>query len=203
MPRSLGRSLSSIEKSIADAQQKLTDLYRQRKDLEALVLSFQSTPFVQSTLHRLESDFQKMESEPDVAWITIVDKGIHVKTQPIEIEHEGARYMVGAFVIRVSEDGHVSVWSEQPAHPKGIPHPHIAKDGGPCLGNASDVIARAAGEHRYYDTVKLVLRWLKDGYTPELASVKIEEWPVVAAANPIDSSKASRKEAETHDRVSA
>ena len=85
--------------------------------------------------------------------------------------------MVGAYTIGISKFGEVSVWSERPLHPNGIPHPHIAKDGGPCFGNATDAITKAAANHKYYDAIFFILRWLKHGYTPELTAVKIEEWP--------------------------
>jgi len=171
------KSLAGIDAAIEQAQKDMAGLLRSKRELNDYIRTHDQLPFVQEAVARLPGDYRRIKRDPNVAMIAVLKDGIHVDTWPLHVEHEGRRYAIGSFTIRIGRRGAVSVWCETPLHPKGIPHPHIAKDGGPCFGNATSAILQAGAEHRYYDAVTLVLRWLKDGYSPQLASVKIEEWP--------------------------
>lgn len=179
LPLLITADLLNIDRKIEDAQRDLADLVRRKKESLALLEGFKKSTFVAETRGRMPKDFAAIKKDPHVARLTLVEDGFHVETVPIEIEHGGRRYAMGAFTIRVAKRGTVSVWSEAPTHEDGIPHPHIAKEGGPCFGNATRAIADAAGEQRYADAVRYVLRWLIEGYTPAIAAVKIAEWPYV------------------------
>jgi hypothetical protein len=168
---------SESDKRIAEYQLVLAQELRRKLEIETLLRAFLDSPRVSEAVASLPGQYRRIKAEPDVAKLAIVDGGLQVETKPLEIEYQGVRYDLGPFVIRVGRRGVVSIWSESPRHPGGVPHPHIAKDGGPCFGNATDAILKAGADHRYHDAVTLVLRWLKDGYSPQLASVKIEEWP--------------------------
>jgi len=174
----MARDLAKVDANIEQAQRWLAELLRSKRELEEHICAYDLTPFVQVTLKRLPRDYRLIKADPDVAMIAVVSDGLHIETRPLHVEHEGRRYAVGSFTIRIGRKGTVNVWCETPLHPKGVPHPHIAKDGGPCFGNATNAILRAGADHRYHDAVTLVLRWLKQGYAPQLASVKIEEWPL-------------------------
>jgi hypothetical protein len=103
--------------------------------------------------------------------------GLHVETRRIAITHKGRRYDLGRFVLRFGERGAVSVWNEQPTHPKGVPHPHISAENGACFGSATRAIAKACAEMHYAEATRIILSWLTDGYAKETALVKLEEWP--------------------------
>jgi len=184
------KDLAKVDANIESAQRWLAELLRSKRELEEHIQAIDATPFVQATLGRLPRDYRQIKAHPDVAIIAVVNDGIHVETRPLHVEHEGKRYAVGSFTIRIGRKGTVNVWCETPLHPKGVPHPHIAKDGGPCFGNATNAILRAGADHRYHDVVTLVLRWLKQGYSPQLASVKIEEWPLAGPFPSVDAAKA-------------
>lgn len=112
--------------------------------------------------------------------IKIHDGAVHVRTRHIEALHGERSYDLGIFTIQVDPyHGDVAVWCELSTHPDGVPHPHISPDGTVCYGNASRAIATAAGEQRVVDVIEYTLRWLVQGYTPELALYKIEDWPIV------------------------
>lgn len=179
LPKLIREDIANIDRKIQDAQRDLADLTRRKKESQALLDGFANSDFAKGAKERAPKDWAAIARHPLVADVSLVEEGLHVRTVPIEIPHGGATYAFGAFTIRVSKRGTVSVWSEGPTHKDGIPHPHVAKDGGPCFGNASDAITRAGGEQRYADVIRYVLRWLTEGYTPSLAAVKIEEWPKV------------------------
>jgi len=180
----LRKELADVHAKIEEQQRYLAEWYRNKRDIEMMLNSCLTSSFMRDTLARLPDEYRKIRAEPDAAGLWIVDNGLHVETRPLTIVHQGRCYDVGAFVIRIGRRGAVSVWSEQPRHPQGVPHPHIAKDGGPCFGNATEVIAKAGADHRYHDVVTLVLRWLKYGYSPDTAEVKIEEWPFAGEPSP-------------------
>lgn len=180
-PAELRRALVDSEKKILFAQETLVVLLRAKVETEAMVRLFSSTPYVRGILRRLPKDFRKLRALPEVRRVALVDDGIQVETAPVEIEHGGDFYALGSFMIRVNAAGVVTVWNEAPTHPKGIPHPHLTKDSSACFGNATEAILKHASQYRFYDCIMLVLRWLKYGYAPKLALVKIEEWPVTFA----------------------
>ncbi len=123
------------------------------------------------------AEFKTLRSNKLLKVVGILKGGLQVVTHPIVYQHEGKRYRLGTYVIRISKVGQVSVWAESTSHPSGCPHPHIGLSGNPCFGNISIAIDRAAIEHRIVDTIDLVLRWLTEGYDPKLADTPITEWP--------------------------
>lgn len=169
--------IANVDDEIDRLRKKLLNKYKDRQDFVRGVSYIASKQG--QTKETLAAEYQKITNEMNVAGIYLVDEGIHVKTKPLYLEYEEKTYAVGSFVIRISDWGDISVWNEQPLHPAGVPHPHIAKDGGPCFGNATDAITKAAAGHKYATAIRYVLRWLTRGYSPELAEVKIEEWPEV------------------------
>ena len=166
-------------RNIAEFQKLLTEAIQQRNRLKALVDTYEKSPFRTELAARLPREYQQIKKQPDVARVWILDGGLQVETRPIEAEWEGQRYALGAFVIRIGGTGAVTVWSEAPTHPDGLHHPHIGRSGVACFGNATALVAKLAGESRYSECFALVIRWLKTGYSPELAEARIEEWPVV------------------------
>src|SRR5687768_9099652 len=179
LPVLIAADIVNLERKIEEAQRHIAEYTRSKKESLAMLETFSKSTFIKEVHGRLPKDFAAIMRDPNVARLTIVDDGFHVETAPLEILHDGKRYAMGAFTIRVSKRGSISVWSEAPTHKDGIPHPHIAKDGGPCFGNATRAIAEAGGEQRYADAVRYVFRWLTEGYTHALAAVKIDEWPYV------------------------
>lgn len=177
--------LSTLETVIAEDEKKIEHKFREIAELQhgirqyaQLLEIFEAGKISKNVRSRLAEEWKKILALLDVERLAIVDKGLQVYTKPISIEHNGRMYALGSYVIRINSRGLISVWSENPAHPDRVPHPHIARDGSPCYGNATEAIIRAASTHRYADAFGYVLRWLRFGYTPELARVKIEDWPI-------------------------
>lgn len=180
LPAKIRTDIAGYEKEIRRYQEALAITYRNKLEFEAVLALLTPASYAKEIRKRLPADFWLIKKLPQVARVGIVHEGLHVETVPIEIEHAGKRYDLGSFVVRVNAKGMVTVWSEAPTHPNGIPHPHISKDGVACFGNATDAITKHAAQFRFYDCVSLVLRWLTQGYTPALALWKIEEWPEAA-----------------------
>ena len=123
-----------------------------------------------------KKDWMRLHAFAGVQKVSVVDHGIHVETNSLIVACDSVKYRIGSFIIRYCHDG-IFVWSQNSLHKQGIAHPHISESGVVCFGNVGSAITTAAIESRVVDAVELVLRWLTDGYDPELAETKITEWP--------------------------
>lgn len=113
--------------------------------------------------------------------MSVVAHALHVRTK--SVVYEG--YLLGAYVIRFECEPISAIWrvvvysAEEPLHPQNIIHPHIGKDGCVCFGNVGLLIDEALMQQRIPDAISLTLQWLANGYDPEIARHKLEEWPRV------------------------
>ncbi|NQV89817.1 hypothetical protein HQ487_00245 [Candidatus Uhrbacteria bacterium] len=181
----------NCEEEIKRLHARLAEKTRELVLWRGMEEALKKTSYSRATKKRLPKDLQIILNLPDVDRLELFEDAMHVWTRPLVIIHELEAYLAGTFVIRLNKEGGVTVWSEDSTHPDGVPHPHIAKHGGPCFGNAGTAIAKAGGEARYADAVKHVLTWLILGYTPNLATVKIEAWPKVPSMENSDATSPS------------
>lgn len=176
------REIKKIQKDLEVGRLRMTELTRDLRMWISLKEGFHASAFVRTARRRMAGDLQKIMEHPLVAGADFFQDALQVRTVPLTTHHEEAAYHTGPFTIRINKHGKVSVWSEEPTHPSGVPHPHISKHEGPCFGNAGTAIIKAAAEMRYLDTISYILTWLTHGYTHDLAAVKIQEWPIVKAS---------------------
>lgn len=179
LPQHLEKILSNSHIKLLGKFQEVAALQKEIRQNTQLLEVLKSDQYINNARNRLNEEWEKITTLPDIEHLAIIDDGLQAYTKLIIVKYNGAMFNTGSFVIRVSNFGVVAVWSENPTHPDRVPHPHINKNGTPCFGNATEAIIRAAAAFRYADTIIYVLRWLRDGYTPELALVKIEEWPQI------------------------
>jgi len=170
---------------IGEKQRELLALERQLLLLRATAQGFVRSDVYLSAKPRLSKDYRRIQRMPEVALLTLDESGIQVESRTLYHEHEGQRYELGEFAVRVSLTGAVSVWCLRPAHPDGEPHPHYPKHGTPCFGNAVEAIRKAGVEMRVADAFDYVFRWLTEGYCPQTTVRSIAEWPVVPPPRPL------------------
>lgn len=132
--------------------------------------------YYRTAVTRMAEDKTSIQLMPEVEQLVVVDGGVHVYTKPIIVDWQGQQYVLGSYAIRATGTGSVCVWAVETTHPHGVPHPHIAKDGLACFGQATDAIMKASADFRMADVMRYVIAWLVHGYTPDLAEHKIEEW---------------------------
>lgn len=184
--RSIRQNIDLFDREIERHQVELMRAQQNRQRFVMMQRALEDSPSFAALRDRLPSEFLRIVKMPEVEDLSIVDGGIHVRTKCLIAEHDGRRYRLGSYVIRLGDANFLAVWSDVPAHPRGINHPHISKSGAECFGNATKAIARFGGEFRYADLVAMVVRWLTKGYSPHLADTPLEEWPredVAAAAD--------------------
>lgn len=172
--------MQETQAGIAEARKKLAQLLRQEREVREITERVLSKTFMADVAERLPREREAVLAHPLVARLGIVPGGLRVETRPILVPYGGRTYDLGRFVIWIGDDLDVSVWVLEAMHPLGVAHPHIGTSGNPCFGNATEGIAAQVADYRFGNAVTLILRWLAEGYAPEVADTKIEEWPSVA-----------------------
>lgn len=179
----LGLHLASLDVKIKEATERLRALYVE-KETYVRMQAFHKARREEDVREFPKRDWNRMRKHPLVERMLWVDDAVHVHTGPIVFEHDGRRFDLGRFIIRMEAGYTPSVWAIDHKHPARAMHPHISKTGITCFGNISAALAQAAGEGRAADTLDLMLSWLQDGYDPNLADTKIEEWPALEEEQP-------------------
>ncbi len=179
LPQHLELVLANTNMHLLGKFEEIASLQKDIRQYTQILEVLKSGQYVNNACNRLDEEWKKISALSDIEDLAVVDDGLQAYTKPIVMKYNGTMYDVGSFIIRISKYGTISVWSENPTHPNRVPHPHIGKDDVPCFGNATEAIIRAASTFRLADAISYALRWLRDGYTPELALVKIEEWPKI------------------------
>src|SRR5690606_10370607 len=133
--------------------------------------------FQQEVRERLPGELIAMRGLEGVANVEVVDDGIHLTSEPVTLVHEGVRYPMGTFTVRLDpEDCSVEAWNDDPLHPDGHHHPHVANKSLACYGNIGLALTKALAAYRYLDAATIAMRWLWT-YSASTTLYKIEEWP--------------------------
>lgn len=177
------KKLKENEEKTQQLQKELLKCISVQKETTALLDTFSSSSYIRESLERLPGDFEKISHLPEVAKVSLVDEGLHVETGKITINHGGVDYLIAdSYTIRLNKKGEISIWTETSHHKENVAHPHIGRLDNICFGNATMAILKASGEHRIFDTINYLLRWMTVGYTHVLATHKVTEWPTVEEA---------------------
>jgi len=105
--------------------------------------------------------------------VELNDNGVLLATSsPITIEHEGYEFPVGRYEIQIPANGDVRIKALDEHPDAEHPHPHVARDNRPCLGNISADLAKLIGKMRYAEALQLLHSFLSS-YNPENPYEKI------------------------------
>jgi hypothetical protein len=180
VPNMLKKDIEDVDTQVVALRGQIAELLRNRAQLVMTLNGFRSSADLIRAAGRIRHDYDELAALEGLDEFWFQDDAFMARTEFLECHHEGKRYEIGNYGIRVSGSGVVSVWCEEPARADGEPHPHLPLDGAPCYGNAGEAIIQAAAELRLADVVRYVIDWLKYGYSPDTALVRIEEWPLSA-----------------------
>ena len=88
------------------------------------------------------------------------DGTIVATTSPITIEYEGWDFPLGRYTITVDNSSQVNITALD-THPHAkYPHPHVAQDGYPCLGNIAADLPKLLGSMRIAEALQLMYEFL-------------------------------------------
>jgi hypothetical protein len=124
---------------------------------------------------RFERDFDVLVSMPGVRELELGEDQIRIMTEPIVIEHEGARYDIGDFAVEVDLDRGIRIINlRNTSSSTGWDHPHV-QGTVPCLGNLQEGCEILLGQLELVPLVSLLLQFL-DTYDPTTAYGPITLW---------------------------
>ncbi len=97
---------------------------------------------------------------------------LRATTAPVTIEHEGYEIPLGRYEVEIPATGDIRIKALDDHPNADHPHPHVAHDNRPCLGNISGDVAKLIGKMRYAETLQLLHSFLS-AYNPENPYEKI------------------------------
>lgn len=179
MPMLLGARKALVDLEIQTTTEKLRTLYTEKETYSRLAALEKERTDVEKREHPVR-DWPRIKKHPLVERVFVVEgEALHVQTRRIIAEHNGKHFDMGRYIIRLTIGGTPSIWAVDSTHPKRVAHPHISAQSVVCFGNVTTSVTQAAGEGRIADALDIIFRWLTEGYDPNLADAKIEEWPEV------------------------
>jgi hypothetical protein len=103
------------------------------------------------------------------------DGSITAVTSPITIEYDNFRFPVGRYQISIDSKGELKIEALD-EHPNADhPHPHVATDGRPCLGNIAGDIPKMLGSMRVAEALQVLYEFLCE-YNPDNPYEKISSF---------------------------
>ena len=108
--------------------------------------------------------------------IQVVEGVLRAVTAPVEILWGGYTYEMGRYIISIPlGEGRLTIKPRDDNEVEGYPHPHVAADGTPCLGNIGATVAQLLGEGEHFQLVTTLLEFLRS-YNPDNPYLRIERW---------------------------
>ncbi len=111
--------------------------------------------------------FTSIEPQPDGELAAV--------TGPVSIDYNDWQFSVGSYSIRINAEGNIRI-EPLDEHPNAdCPHPHVATDGSPCLGNIASEIPKLIGSMRMAEALQLLYQFLSS-YNPDSPYEKISHY---------------------------
>lgn len=161
-------------REVKGAEQKLIQLDKAKPDAEAMY----------------KEEYKKFLSVPEVKAISSDREGvIQVFTNMIYVIHDGVKYKIGEFRIDIYINGgnggikffNLTNRGDGPGGMSGYNthHPHVERDGTPCLGTISSAIPQLIGEYQFAVVAIVAIQYLKSVNVDDPAGAGIYKWPKV------------------------
>ncbi len=108
--------------------------------------------------------------------VEVLDGFLRAVTAPVEIIRDEYTYEMGRYIISIPlGEGRLTIRHHDGSEVEGFPHPHIATDGAPCLGNVGATVAQLLGEGEHFQLVVTLLEFLRS-YNPDNPYLRLERW---------------------------
>jgi len=155
--------LSQKQREAEQAYYTVLDFERERPVLdEEIALLTKLAARETSSLARAQAKaLMQLQSAGQFSRVAMDDKGVVLATTaPITIDHEGYEFPLGRYEIQIPANGDVRIKALD-EHPNAEhPHPHVARDYRPCLGNIAGDLAKLIGKMRYAEALQLLHTFL-------------------------------------------
>lgn len=138
-------------------------------------------------------EFNRIISNPSIISLSVVDGILSVETDVISVVSCDIEYSVGRFRIEIHPQGYICSNGEYlyvkffnldkilESHNDGrtFHHPHVFKDGIPCLGNVKNVIRILVNVLRYEDCIDVCLQYLRSYTDDDHGALHPKYWSIV------------------------
>jgi len=168
-----------LQKRIYQREEELTDGERKANEAYYTILEFESKkPVIQKELEflkRLEKRGQprlfrqqaqaliELQASGQYNSIEAGDDGsISATTGPITIEYDNWQFPLGRYRVDIEPKGSVSIEALDPHPDAEYPHPHVATDSHPCLGNIAADIPKMIGSLRIAEALQVLYQFLSE-----------------------------------------
>lgn len=138
----LSGRLANTERRLLQSERRLADLERQQRSTELLA-----------------REYDRLAALPGLAHAEVQGNGLCLYTEPITVEHQGRRFLLGRFRIEIHHDGRVLLLNLT-HRTQGYDHPHI-EAGRPCLGNVQEGLRRLLAQRELVAAASLILLYLQ------------------------------------------
>lgn len=181
----LGGQIVLTEEQLAAAEQRVAALSKEL--VQAVSTVHKARKQSKTTQASAGADLEAREREYEdvlqmrlVRAIEVEGSRITILTEPIAVEHEGRRYLIGEFSLEVDLNGTITIRNLSNTIRKGgWEHPHV-QGGLPCLGNVRDGMMKLLGEGALVPLTSILIQFL-ESYEPETAYSTIESWEQVSS----------------------
>lgn len=179
------RSITEREEELSDSQHKADQAYYTILDFE------RRKPVIEKELKYLKKLEQirkprlfrkqahaliELQASGQYIAITANDDGsISATTTPITIEYDGWQFPLGRYDINIDPKGDIKIEALDPPTDTDNPHPHVATDGRPCLGNIAADIPKMLGSMRIAEALQVLYEFLCE-YNPDSPHERISRF---------------------------
>jgi len=175
--------VSGVKKHIAEREQELRESeYESEQAYYKIIECERKKPIIQQELEFLKKlaeineprlfrvqahTLVELEASGQFTSILVTDTGrLSATTTAITIEHDGWRFPMGRYVINLDLSGDVVIEALDSHSNAEHPHPHVATDGRPCLGNIRGDIPKMLGSMRIAEALQVLHVFLSE-YNPD------------------------------------
>jgi hypothetical protein len=189
-----------FEKTLKGTKDKITEGHKKIEELQkALVRTIRETQGAERKLEQLETtrptqlkgyaqEFDSLTGVPGVESVETNDGVIKVFTEHIYITPDNSSDMfdIGKFRMEIYTSGanggirFFNLTRQGSGSDWNTNHPHVSKQGTPCLGNIKEMVAQLIGEYEYSAIARLGLQYLQSVNLEDSAGKGIfTHWPKV------------------------
>jgi len=181
-----------VKKRIIQQEEELRDSERKADQAYYTILEYErNKPVIQKELEFLKKlekideprlfrtqaqSLIELEASGQYTFITANGDGsITATTSPVTIEYDGWKFHLGRYTVHIDMAGEIRIEALDPHPDTDYPHPHVASDGHPCLGNISADIPKMLGTMRIAEALQTLYAFLCE-YNPDSPYEKISRF---------------------------
>lgn len=174
----LKRDIKACNTEVTEQRKAIATSLRDEKNLKKRLDRLENGP-LRLKEEELGNEFDQLMASRYVSSVKSGKGYIDVFTVPIFIDHEGRRYEIGRFRLRLSDNGEIGIANiANTALTTAWDHPHISPQHGPCFGNLNESLAKYLGKRQFAAAVSLLYRFLEQ-YNPHRGVQDIRKWKEV------------------------